>query len=267
MNRPSRILRPFVVALVSLLLVPGCGDDTPTGPGLPPEPQPTEIVRSSIGLPSGWSGDQAALQVVNSHGAATCGQDGAFELECFTDGRQLVVVTGPAGEPLLLSWFGGPSPVINVRTTAEVLLWFSLGTWMLPPESAQGVRDLIAELESELDPVEAALAEALVGHPSGLPADNPALQGALADLTGLLLGQDPPGDKGIVIAPETMQSGVEILNEGGINKITVKNSYRRRSIAFVHQKAWIDADQVEHAVVPPLAMGEFEIPPVDGFGG
>ena len=57
-----------------------------------------------------------------------------------------MAVTGPAGEPLLLSWFGGPRPVIDVRTTAEVLLWLSLGTWMLPPESAQGVRDLIAAL-------------------------------------------------------------------------------------------------------------------------
>jgi hypothetical protein len=267
MFRLSRILRPLVVALASLLMVPGCGGDDPTGPGLPPEPPPTEVVRSSVGLPADWSGNLAALQIVNSHGAAACGQDGEFELECFTDGRQLVAVTGPAGEPMLLSWFGSPHPVIDVRTTAEVLLWFSLGTWMLPPESAQRVRDLIAELETELDPVEAALAEALVGHPSGLPADNPALQAALADLTRLLLGQGAPGDKGIVIAPEHMQSGVEILNEGGINKITVKNSYRRRSIAFIHQKAWIDADQVEHAVTPPVAMGEFEIPPVDGFGG
>jgi len=265
MNPAPFSLRVAAAVLV-LFLCPGCGSDDPADPVAPPAPEITEMIPGTVTLPAGWTGDAAGLVVVNSHGTATCDQGGACTVECFADGRQLVAVTGRLGRPLLLAWFGGTSPVIDVRTTAEVLLWFGLGTWMLPPDGRTGVRDLIAALDDELDPLVEALAQTIVEHPDGLPVDNPAVETALVDLVAALLGR-AAGDKGIIVAPDVMQSGVEILNEGGINRITVKNSYRRRSIAFVHQKAWLDADGLEHPVNPPVALAEFEIPPVDGFSG
>jgi len=268
MSRSVMMMRRRLVPGVVLLTVLfGCGGDDDPDPVVPPAPEPTERVHGAIALPAGWSGDMAVLRVVTSHGAGDCTADGAFSAECFTDGRQLLAVTGPAGEPVLLSWFGGAQPTVDVRSTAEVLLWLGLGAWMLPADGAAGVRDLIAGLDEELAPLEAAIAAALAEHPAGLPTPCPEVRAALAAVVAEVLPAGDAPDKGVIIAPQAMQSGVEVLNEGGINKVTVKNSYRRRSVAFIWQEAWIDADDVEHDLDPASAMYEFEIPPVDGFSG
>lgn len=264
--RPARATTAVVVTLLLLFLLLSCGgDDHPTGPEAdPPAPEPTESVAGVLDLPAGWQGDVSALQVVNSHATGSC-DGGAFALECFRDDRQLVAVRGAEG-PLLLAWFGAGADSIDTRTTAEVLLWYALGAWMLPPDGQIAVRDLIGDLTTELDGVVAALDQALLAHPDGLPDGQTAIHEALQATVDALLA-DAMIDKGVIIEPETMQSGVEVLNEGGINKITIKNSYRRRGYVYIWEESWTDVDDGVHASVLDTAVYRFEVPPVDGFAG
>lgn len=264
--RPIRLATSALLLLLAAMIVLcSCGDDNPSNPDVtPPEPEPLEAVDGTLSLPDGWAGDPATLQAVNSHASAGC--DGcAFTVDCFTDDRQLVAVRGDDG-PLLMAWFGAGADTINTRTTAEVLLYYALGSWMLPHDGQTAVRGLIAELTTELDGVTAALDQALIDHPTGLPDNQTAVHDALQALVDDLLAE-AMADKGVIIEPETMQSGVEVLNDGGINKVVFKNSYRRRGYVYIWEESWTDADDVTYPSDLDSALYAFEVPPVDGFAG
>ena len=263
MKTPRILLSLSLIVALGCTWILGCGGEDPAGP--PPIPSPTEQVDGTVDLPEGWTGDMATLAVVNSLGTSTCGGSGGFSAECFRDDRQLVAVKGTAG-PLLMAWFGEATPAINTRTTAEVLLWHALGSWMLPADGRAGLRAAIADLTTELDALVAALDQALLAHQNGLPASNPAVHQALQELVDSLLA-DAGADKGVIIAPSEMQSGVEVLNEGGINKITIKNSYRRRGIGYIWEETWTDENDLQHTSELDDPVYYFEIPPVDGFSG
>ena len=257
-----------LLAILALILIPavliGCGgDEDPVAPQ--PSPEPTEPIAGHLVLPAGWTGDLSSLQVASSQGVAECGGTGEFTAEVFREDRQLVVVAGDAG-PLLTSWFGAGGSEISTRTTAEVAVWHALGSWMLPADGRRAVRTAISELTTELDPLIAAFDQAILDNPTGLPDECPAVAAAVQDFVDDLLAQ-VEAEKGVIIEPAVQQSGVEILNEGGINKVMVKNSYRRRSVMFIRQVAWMDSLDMEHELDPDSVIAQVEIPPVDGFAG
>ncbi len=258
-----RFVPPFALFLfLSVVWLAGCGGDDPAAPT--PEPEPTETVDGTLGLPAGWPGDPAELEVLNSHATVACDGDGGFSLECFRDDRQLVVARGADG-PLLMAWFGDDATRIDTRTTAEVLLWHALGAWMLPAGSRTGMREAIADLDAELDGLVAALDEVVAANPGGLADESSALHAALQAVVDALLAEED--DKSLIIAPDVMRSGMQVLNQGGINKTTLRNSYRRRGVAFIWKDAWTDVDDVRTPLNPDSAIIKLEVPPVDGFGG
>jgi hypothetical protein len=256
----------LLTLLAALWWLQGCGGDDPSGPGPDPEPQPvpTSVLAGSIALPDGWTGDPATLRVVNGLAAAVCDAAGAFSIKVHTGLDQLALVQGIGGATVLMGWFGEESAVISLRSTAEVLAWLSLGAWMVPADGAESIRALLADPALDLAGVEAAWAAMLAVTPDGLSVQDQGLHDALLALTSSLV---PEPGKGVIIAPGAQQSGVEVLNEGGINRITIKNSYRRRAAGFVMELGWRDTNDAEHELPDPLVVHELEVPPVAAFGG
>ncbi len=91
------------------------------------------------------------LRVINSLGTVSCDTLGNFSTACFTGEGQLTVVCTSEGNPLLMAWFSKNQSQVNSRTTAEVLLWLGLGSWMLPADARAGLRGVITAMTTELD--------------------------------------------------------------------------------------------------------------------
>lgn len=259
-------------ALAALALtwwLAGCGGDDPAAPAPEPEPEPLPVVQleGSLRLPEAWTGAPADLRVVDGLGSATCGDDGAFHLEVHEGHDQFAMVLGPDDGLVLLGWFGAGRTELTVRSTAEALVWLSLGAWMIGEDGGERVRALLAEPALDLAAVEAAWTAMLTAAPDGLAAPHGGLQAALQDAVDALVPGDSQGGKGLVIEPGAQQSGVEVLNLGGINTITVKNSYRRRAAAFLWRTGHRDTNGVNHLLAEPELVLETELPSVDGFGG
>lgn len=264
-NRVCRRLL-FVFSGLILFLLPACGDDSPNDPG-DQNPLPAlHTVSGQVALPDDCIIDLASLELTSSTGGATVGGDGAFEVKLFDGTGQLVVANTSAGNPLLMSWVGDQNAELSARTTAEVLVWMTLGSWMLPYSEQGHSRELVHSLGAELDALEAAIEMELVAHPEGLTALSTDIRDALTATVASLL-PDPlrGGEKGVLIQPSGQRSGVEVLNRGGLNSITLKNSYRRRVWVSLDRIAYVDEADAEHELNE--AANIFEIDPVAGFAG
>ncbi len=266
MRHMERTTIIVLAAFLSIALMLGCSGDDPLAPEPEPEPEPvpTEDLAGDVALPDGWAGDLSALTVLNGLESGECSGDGTFALKVHQDMPQFAMVRGPDGHPLLLGWFGEDTPTISVRTTAEVLTWFALGAWILPEGMGDEVRDLLADPATDLSALEAAWVEAVAAQPGGIDGENTAVRDALQIFVEALTTE--AGAKGVIIEPGEQQSGIDVLNQGGVNKITIMNSYRRRAIGFMWRESWEDTNDFEHEYDddPILTL---EIPPTDAYSG
>ncbi|MBU1072600.1 hypothetical protein KKG45_05070, partial [bacterium] len=255
------------VLIFVLSLIAGCGGDSPTAPPVEDPPWEPVTVAGQLAMPEGYTGDVSALTVACGTDSAGVAADGSFTIDLLDGDAQLAVVVGPGGGPLFMGWLGGAKSTLDARASAEALTWFGVGGWIMPPTAAGPVRELIAGLGEALDPLTAAVAAAMIEQPAGLSEPCPGIRDALDALVAQVLELDPPGatNKGIVIEPGEERSGIAVLNTGGANAVTLKNSYRRRVQVFVQRTGWLDQGDVHHDLND--AIQDFEIPPVAGYAG
>ena len=264
----TRVRRIFVPVVICYCLIwfCGCGGDSPTDPGGNGNPSGLYELQGQVILPEGCATDPASLRLTCGASESSVESDGGFELQLFDDSGQLVVAATGRGNPLLMAWLGDETDEINVRATAEALTWLALGSWLLPTDAGQHIRELIAELGSELNALETAIAAELVAHPEGFGEFNQAIHDALAVTVDVLIGDGAgAAAKGVLIEPADQRSGVEVLNRGGVNSIVIKNAYRRRVWVSLDRMAWIDQDDNEHELDEPANV--FELGPTGGFAG
>ena len=266
MKRLIPILMALGLAAMAMVpLLTGCSGDDPIAPDPDPEPEsvPTERVDGTVALPGGWTGTLSDLRVVDILESKSCGADGAFSLLTHEDHTQMTFVFGPDDGLVLLGWFGAGTTELSLRSTAEVMAWLGVGAWMTAGDTPYEIRDLLADPALDLSSLEAAWAAMLEDNPDGVVEEDQALFAALEAVVADLLELE----KGVIIEPGAQLSGVEVLNQGGINKVTIKNSYRRRAAGFLWRLGYRDTNNVDQWLDPPELLQEFEVPPVDGFDG
>lgn len=256
----SPVLRAAIALTVSFLLTACGSSDDGEGAGGDQVNLTVGTRSGRIELPAG-AASPAALTVITSVGEATPAADGSFEVTSLVDGPQLAMLLGATGKVLLMGFLGDGQTALSPRTTAEVLAYFAIGTFMVPDADA---RLRVAELlrsASELDPLAQAIAAALVDDPAGLE-DDAAVAQAVVDAVHALLGTS--GGRGVVVNPGNDMSGVRI-NLPGVNDLQLTNSYRRRSHVFIDRVSYVPADGGE-PVPAPEALSDFQLPPVSGVG-
>ncbi len=221
------------------------------------------MIAGQVALPAGCTTPVASLEIVGARGIGSVGSSGDFSVTLPDDSGQLAVVrvADKDGGPLLMGWLGAGRTTLSARSTAEVLVWMGLGSWTLPVSAQVELRGLIGALDEELDALETAVANELVAQPGGLSAPSPGIAAALASTCTALLDTG----KGLLVEPIGEHSGVAVLNEGGLNAITLKNSYRRRVWVSVDRTAWVDDEDWSHDIDEPADT--FELDPVGGFDG
>lgn len=256
----------IIIPFVMLGFHFGCGGDDAVAPDPEPEPEPVPTVdlAGSVLLPDTWSGSPEDLAVLDVLAVTDVAEDGAFNIPVHEDLTQLGLVLGQNGDPILYGWLDAEHTELSVRSTAEFLVWSALGAWMVPSDGGQAIRTFLADPQLDLDLVETAWTAMLESSPAGLTEANASVQEAVQTV---VLGLLTPPEKGLIIEPGLQQSGVEVLNHGGINKITIKNSYRRRAAGFLWKTGYRDTNDVLHEFPDPVLVQEMELPPVAGFAG
>lgn len=265
--------RILVFVLLSLLFA-GCGNDndfsspsgsTSTGPqgggGGGPSPNGFPITARVTAPRPGFP--LSSLQVVNSTSAGAVSPAGEFTLSDFAaSGGQLMFVLDESGK-LVYAAFQENGQEVGARTTAHVLLFFATGGYALPANLQTAYRAQLFNLP-ELDDLAAAIAAALAEQPSGLvtsPTIAAALQAAIASMKER--AALPQTSNRLLIDPSNGQSGIA-PSERGADQLVITNSYRRPAWAYVTKVATTEGDGPEVPVNPPVAIADFEIPPIKG---
>ena len=260
----DRVLIPACFAILAFSL--SCSDST-----APEEPvealHPLMELGGVVSLPQSWPGDLSELALVCGVEESPCGADGGFSLLCLADMQQLCALTGTEGDPILLAWLSEARTEVSVRSTAEVLAWYALGAWWLPSSARDYIREALMGDELDLSDLEAAIAAEILANPDGFTVESASVKLALENLVAGVARSARAGDRGVDVWPTESLSGIDVLNQGGVNAVTIPNTYRRRGIAFLWRDSWEDEDGIEHDFDVSAPDSMFEIPPASGFSG
>jgi hypothetical protein len=86
--------------------------------------------------------------------------DGQLKFDTLEGRRQMAVVVSPGMNPMLLGWPDAEHSTINVRTTAEVLVYLATALFLLPGDAQGHTMELLAE-SPEPDGLEEAIDDTL----------------------------------------------------------------------------------------------------------
>lgn len=264
-----RRTRSFLRGLLLVLLASACTDGSERITG-PPETtlEPDHTYAGRVTLPAGSSLGLADLRVMNALFESPVGRDGSFSLGALGDGVQLAWAEAPSGEPVLLGWIDAGQTRISARTTAEVMAFVDLGSFLVPdPRGRQKARELLTT-RPELDPLVAAIEAALTAPAPNVTLETPAILDARRALQQVLL--TPPAPAGpepraaVQVERPLMRSGIEVVDEG-FNQITITNHHRRRAVAFVDHIYYVDeSGSVQPAFLSTSPAGGLPIKPTSG---
>lgn len=248
-------MRANVLLCLTVLSAAACGDSPQSAARL-------HDVHACVELPPGAT----ATSVINSLDDTPV-VDGCFTVHAFASGPQLAIALSATGEPLGMAWLSPDRPLIDARSTAEVLAFQAIGGATAPPSLVPSVISQLAASPA-IDPVAEAVADALRANPAAFSEEAPAVAAALARAAVELL--DPANDapagvpKSVLVNPSEELSGVRLNTVGGNDQLTFQNRYRRAAYAFIDRVSVFD-DDGEHA--SPAKLTELEVPSVQGLQG
>ncbi|MBX3142820.1 MAG: hypothetical protein KF813_03610 [Trueperaceae bacterium] len=279
----------LVIFLLLLVALTGCG----TGP-IPPDGG-LQDVPGQVTLPAGAGLNLATLTVVGAHGTFPVAADGKFTARVPVGVVAEMAVVGADDEVLLLALREGAAVVANATTTAQGLLFYLLGGYMLPSDQHDKLRTLIGE-EAALTTLAAELEGVLAGGGRPLTDGSASVEAALQDawdavlgdlllddsvLGGSLLGDSALGDAGdpsetmrallpqqvggsnnIVLEPGAgvLQAGSAVIHNPQGAGVAVQNHFRRPAALLAYQVGYEDASGNTFDISPPVLTRTIDVP-------
>ena len=274
MRRCGLLLLPL------LILLAACD---PTDPPVQPDEfgfTPPQESSSTLMLPAGSTLDPASLTASTADGDFSVGSDGTFTVNVVSNEPSLVTIRNAAGNAILAGFLSPDSAkqngVIDARSTAQVLLYFALGTFLTPPDQRDHLLTLIDGLP-ECATLAAAIDAAVAGNPTAFHDADAALVAALeaahesvlasAEAGALLPTQfaakGEPEATQILLQPDanTRQSGAQVLHNPDGSGVIVQNNVRRRASLFAYKTATVDTEGTRTDLSPPVQVGpKVEVP-------
>jgi len=263
MNRATHLL---LLSLVSMLPC-GCNLFPLAGPSGPPSPPGLNLVENKLNVsvvaPAGLA---MPTQVRTSLGAVGVTGGAAPATPIFNHGPQFAIATDAAGNAQLMGFVGTGAAEINTRTTAEVMLFFSLNAPLL---SGAAQEQLLAELKKSpaVQALADAIGSALAADGLALANKDPSIQTALHTARGQLLNlatksKSPLSASRVLIDPSDTQSGLTVT-QLGLTSINVRNDFRRRAYYYVEAVSYVPQGGGD-PVPSHLAVSEGKISPTAG---
>ncbi|MCE5263618.1 MAG: dockerin type I repeat-containing protein [Deltaproteobacteria bacterium] len=221
----------------------------------------------TVALPAGWpAGLPLTSLVVHAElGSSAVGEDGSFSVPLSGAGDALAVVTNAAGTPLMIGCLtDSGSNLLDVQSTAVVLLFHALGLYTQPPSAWADIRSLIAAAP-ETAALTATIAERLALDPEAIVKGDQAIADAILAAVNAIAAAGTEGLQrpsanfsGSPRSPQSgdvthvkidganPRSGVSIVLDQSGNGITARNEFRRHVLVLVYRTGWEDKDGNRH---------------------
>lgn len=245
MNQLNRIF----FSLMFLILFSACKknhDQQPQTPGEPGLPKGVSSKEVQIILPENSPVDLATCEVFSLSFSSPVDKDGNVKA-AFNKGYPNIAYVFDKNKNVILSGFVTDSTnTISVGSTAEVLLYFGMGTTFQPYEimgkfiNGIGKVPGVAEWKTQ---VEGMFKNDPLMLQKGLFADALKTKVTAIIKTGVI--QRKPAD--ITVDANDIRSGLQ-LAENGLNSFTITNTFRRRSQAFIYKMKYKDLNGESHTV-------------------
>ena len=146
----EKLLKPYLILLITSLGLVACGGGDP-GPNPPPPPPPTvpaeailnkQTVGVNVQVPASLSKDGLKLETVL--GSAAIASDGSGQAQIFQEGPQFTRVLNANNNPVLMGWARPGNVSINVNTTAQVLMYFDVGAYLTTTDLRAAIMNALA---------------------------------------------------------------------------------------------------------------------------
>lgn len=256
--RPTK-QNPILVILLTLflLLLVGCGGKGGGGTGGSGGGSSGGEGRGRAALPAGLNVPLESLKASSSVADAPVQPNGEFTASVLSNDPQLVMIDSAQGEPVLLGWVGTGKVDVDVKSTAEVLLYFSAGFFLLPDDGQMVAARDLRGTQQATDLADAIAAEYANGATS-LTDMAAAIKPHLEEAVDSLLSS-----RGVLIQPNEPRSGLQVLRAQGDSAILIKNAYRRRAIAHIERLSY--DDQNGTTIPSPERIAVVDVSPTAHF--
>ena len=229
----------------------------------------TATLSGTVQLPAGATVALQSLTVQTSLDGQPVSSSGAFSVDAFSPGAQLVIVLSQAGNPMLMGWLDSTHTIIDAESTAEVLLWFGAGAPYLPNDAQTQALTTVGATPG-LDAVTQAISASLVSSPDSFATSNPAVTAAMAQVLVPFMQGAPgmPIPFDLAITPG-IQSGLSVIQDSPF-AAHITNTFRRRAWADVQRVSETTTGSDGKPIVTPVLPGpeeimNFEVLPVSGL--
>lgn len=257
-------LKNSIVILLLIIVVVGCSKD---------EPKTTDeleitynTVDVKIELPEGSKINLANTEISTLFVDTPVSPNGTASIPFNSESPEIAFLMDKDNNILLSSFIKGNQDIISVESTAEVLLYFSLGTTFLPYEAKEKFINEINTIKG-LSEFNQKLKELAIKDELFL--ENASFANILGDYLESIKKIDTMDIRStskIDVNKVDIRSGLQ-LNDIDFQNITITNTYRRRAHAFIYKTSCT----TEGGVVTPNnssePVGEVPINPVSGVRG
>lgn len=221
--------------------------------------------RVQVALPGSSGIAVQSTRLATAQSICEVAADGTAAMLALDDAPQMAYLLGPQGELLLMGWLGDGASRIDVRSTAEALLYLVSRVDQQQPALRIALRDALRQLDF-VEPVAAQVAAGF--GPVGLSSDNAALMQALQAAAAQMLprpaaapamaGIKRPAD--LHLPSPGPRSGIELVADAAFNTVVIRNHFRRRAWAWVERVGHVDSAGGAVTLPTPQPMA-----PVEGF--
>lgn len=219
----------LIVLLSALLVVPACGRIGP------PDANELRDVTVEVTFPAGAGIGSASLSTAYGSGPLT---GGSGKASLTGNGAALASVES-GGRTLLMGFVSEESVRLDARTTAEVFAFYHLHGQFLEPAMQESLLDFLSR-QPALNPVAAAVEEAILADPPDVSIDNASIAEALGAMAEAL-APDPElmaGPLNLTISPDYQSSGIIVRETAPlVDVINVYNGFRRPVHVFVDRNS------------------------------
>lgn len=243
--------------LFSILVVFSCKDTE--DPNLPDSGDPANInvptVDVSVIIPDGMTLDLSGAKVLANTFAFNLDGSKKSKVALQSGQTQMAFLLDKDENVLLSGFINEAKKEISVASSAEVLLYYGSGAFILPFEFRERYLDKVSEL-AIFDQFTQDLELAFKQNPSAFsngsfrPILDAALEGIVKDIEPLDIKA-----RQINFDPNGIQSGIQVF-DNDFQSVYLRNYYRRKAHAFLYKTAFKNKEGIETILKEVIASGD-----------
>ncbi len=261
---------------VGLLALSGCEFDDSSDAT---QTQNNATAQGVVKLPAGSTLKASELKVITAVDEIQVGADGKFAVKLGSTASTQIEVVNAEGKLVMFGLTGPAGTEVSSQTTAEALLYFALGAFMLPPEQYEKIVELI-HASPALANLAAVVEAQLANNPTALSDGDPIITNAIQVAQQVIL--NPSGITALKASPQARakpqaagdttltliepgadvsQSGVQLLQNIAGSGVIAQNSFRRWGALYAYETGTLNENgDKDIYTTPKFIVGPIDVP-------